>query len=62
MCSSFVGSLQHTFVLAANDWEFKNGAFKNKITSSTIAIEAAEMMLASKLLATDEERELEECR
>ncbi len=61
MSSSFVGAMQHTFVLAANDWEFKNGAFKNKITSSTTALEALEMMLASGLLSAHEKRELETC-
>ncbi|KAJ9613300.1 hypothetical protein H2200_003242 [Cladophialophora chaetospira] len=62
MASSFVNAMQQTFALAANEWEFKNGAFKNKITTSTSALEAVELMLASELTSADEKRVLEKSR
>ena len=50
---------QETFAIAANENDFKNGAFKSTIKASTHPLEAVNIFLGSKLFSQDETRTLE---
>ncbi len=60
--SNALNAVQQTFYMAVPGHNFKMGAFKDKVTKSTSAVEAADIFLASDLLTEEEKEPLRKMR
>ncbi|KAJ9494604.1 hypothetical protein H2202_009856 [Exophiala xenobiotica] len=60
--SNALNAVQQTFYMAVHDHNFKKGAFKDQITKSTSALEAADVLLASNLLTKEEKEPIRKMR
>lgn len=60
--SSFINIWAHTFGQAVYDWNFKNGASKDKITEATPPLTSVSILLESHLLTKEEKIHLEQLR
>jgi hypothetical protein len=60
--SNALNAVQQTFYMAVHDHNFKKGAFKDQITKSTSALEAADIFLASNLLTKEEKEPIRKMR